>query len=174
MLPAFLIIISIIILLITFLKSKKARKIPVMEELEKYYDMVDDKKNSQLIQKQLLECAVKILKNFDELNTEKEQLWSLYEEKLIGDEIWNEIVNKIKDFKYLKMLVGIEANKIRPDYEDKIFKDATLILKKDISIKEKKKKERKNKEDTLFQKKREVLERILREKLIKEQEEVKV
>ncbi|KAG0441994.1 hypothetical protein DMUE_0629 [Dictyocoela muelleri] len=171
MLPAIIIIISMTIILHTLIRPKKTKELPSLSDLDEYYLLLENKKSVHLIQKKLLDCAIKITRKINDLTIERNQLYSLYNEKIISDNIWNEINKSLDDYEYLKMIVQVEANKLKEG--NRIFQDADFLVRKETILKDKLRKDKKKKEDTFFQKKREVLERMVKEKLKKVCEEIK-
>lgn len=170
MLPAILIVLSITIILHTLIRPKKQKEVPAFPDLDEYYLLLESEKSMHTVQKKLLECAIKITLHVSKLTAERSQLSYLYTEKLIGDGIWNSINKSLGDYEYLKMIVQNEANRLKEG--SRIFQDAEFLAKKEMLVKDKLRGDRKRKEDSFFQKKRDALERIVREKLKRVKEEV--
>ncbi|AFM98136.1 endoplasmic reticulum translocation complex subunit Sec66 [Encephalitozoon hellem ATCC 50504] len=157
-------ILSTMILIFSFIKRINRRKASVEEnanpELEMYFLQKSEGAPSSVLLKQLLKAAVCFRERVVKLEKDMEILGVLYEDRMISEEHWERINEESKNCEVEKICIESEANIIKHGYGEDIFKDASKI-----STTSTKKAKGPGDNNTLYQKKKEVLELELLRKL---------
>jgi hypothetical protein len=160
---------SVLILAVSYLKSREKREEkPWFEsnmELEKYYDMQTDDVAPNTLQKQLLTAAVVVSERAYLISQERQVLYGLYNDRIVSYKLWERLDKAKRDLEFETMGIEAEADTLKSKWGDRIFQESEQIVYNNARTKDKGKRERKNKDDLFFEKKREMLEREVVKKL---------
>ncbi|KCZ79662.1 hypothetical protein H312_02945 [Anncaliia algerae PRA339] len=157
------ILISGIILLFFWLKSLSKKQtegwFPPNEELESYYNLT----NVSITQKQkaLLAAAVTTIQRIEELENERDPVFELSQDHIISFDLLNFFEKSISDLEVEKMVICSEADSLKDDWSNSIFREAEVMASKIKKIPNKKV----SIDEALFNKKRETLEKKIQIKL---------
>lgn len=158
MILAIAITLSIVIVTLSYIKSnafhKKDEWFGPNTELDKFYASSD--LSVTQMQKQLMSAAVITARRMKELENERYSLYNLSQDRIVSYGLWKLWDRTMKDLELEKMIIASEADALKVDWSNTIFKEASAVVmreKKDMSAREKRSGE------SLFSKKRETLEK---------------
>lgn len=130
-------------------------------ELDKFYAFSD--LSVTQMQKQLMSAAVVTVRRIKELESERYALYNLAQDRIVSHGLWKLWDRTMKDLELEKMIIASEADALKADWSNTIFKEASAAImreKRDTSAREKRSGE------SLFRKKRETLEKRILAKLM--------
>lgn len=150
--------ISALILILSYSKSRSRGKgecwFGPNSELEKFLAATD--LSATQVQRQLLLAAAVALVRTEELEEQKYPLYNLAHDQIVSYELWNILDRTTKDLEIEKMVIMSEADNLRESWSQNIFREAMPLASK--IKKDNKSRDRKGGE-TLFDKKRDMLEK---------------
>lgn len=158
MILAIAVVLSIAIVTLSYIKSnaflKKDEWFGPNTELNKFYASSD--LSITQMQKQLMSAAVVTARRMRDLENERYSLYNLAQDRVVSYGLWKLWDRTMKDLELEKMVIASEADALKEDWSNTIFKEARAAVmreRKDTQSRDKRGGE------SLFSKKRETLEK---------------